>query len=70
MKKVEEEEKRNLKELKKILSDQDKRLEEELKDYQFRYRPIMRGGNTILHYAMIYGNKEVVEKLLELKASK
>ena len=52
----------------KILSDKDMRLDKELKDYRFRYRPIKRGGNTILHYAMIYGNKIIVEKLLDLKA--
>jgi len=59
--------------LKSILSTKDKRKKEDghiIKDYRYRYREISKEGHTILHYAMIFGDKKVVTKLLDLGAGK
>ena len=53
-----------------VIAASDERENAELSEYCFRYRPQKRKGFTLLHYAMIYGNSEVVKDLLQLGAGK
>ena len=57
-------------EIKNVIAASDQRENAEIWNYCFRYRPLKRKGFTLLHYAMIYGNSEVVMVLLELGAGK
>ncbi len=53
--------------LKPLLAYQDSRNEKTsngISRYCYRYRPVCREGFTLLHYAMIFGNAEIVKYLL------
>jgi len=55
--------------IKNLLVVQKDLRNDSIPEYCYRYRPQLREGFTLLHYAMIYGNPEVVSELLELGAS-
>ena len=38
--------------------------------YEYRYRGIFRKGFTLLHYAMVYGQDEMVKVLMENETGK
>ncbi len=39
-----------------------------MRTYRYQYRLIERKGNSLLHYAMIFGNADIVNYLLDNKA--
>lgn len=62
--------KENCKKDKKFVDTQDSRESELDRRFQYKYRKHVRTGYTLLHYAVIYNNKKIIEVLLEHNASK